>query len=193
MNRFYPPSIHETVVDYQLRDGDVVLDIGGYHGEWTAVLLDRNKGVDCHVFIFEPVTEFYDIIRKRFEGDTKVIVIGAALSAFNGQTTVTVDGEGSHVAPYGQETSLLGISDFFKDYSITEVALASINIEGHEYTLVPRIISSGLISKIDKLQIQFHETQSDAVEFRDLIRTRLSETHEEIYCYPFVWESWRKK
>jgi FkbM family methyltransferase len=193
MNRFYPPSIHETVVDYQLRDGDVVLDVGGYHGEWTAVLLERNRGVKVRAFIFEPVTEFYNEITSRFEGRRDITALKVALSDRTSAAAMVVKGEGSYIGSIGLEIKTRDIVEFLSDYKIERVSLASINIEGHEYTLLMRLLDSGLIHQIDRLQIQFHETQPDAGELRDEIRARLSETHEEIYCYPFVWESWRKK
>jgi FkbM family methyltransferase len=193
MNRFYPPSIHETVVDYQLRDGDVVLDVGGYHGEWTAVLLQRNPGVQCRSFVFEPVEEFHAVIQSRFIDNSDVTALNVALSDHTGYDTIVALGEGSHLGDSDEGVIALDVVDFFRVYGVDEVSLASINIEGHEYALLTRLLDSGLIGQIDRLQIQFHETLDNAGELRDEIRARLSETHEEVYCYPFVWESWRKK
>lgn len=192
MNYFYPPSIHETVVDYALKDGDTVLDIGGYHGEWTAVLLDRNKGIDCRVFIFEPVLEFCKVILARFSEHKNVTILNTALSDSTGRAKMTVLGEGSHIAESGAEIDTFDVVDFFNEYEISNVALASINVEGHEFKLLPRMIETGLIKNIEKLQVQFHAEYPNAVELRDQIRERLIKTHIEMYCYPFVWESWRR-
>jgi FkbM family methyltransferase len=189
----YPPSIHNTVVDYVLHDGDVVLDIGGYHGEWTAVLLNKNKDINCRVFVFEPVGRFYDEIKLRFEGRPNITVLNVALSDATGYDTIVEMEEGSHIEDSDYEIETLDVVDFFKKYAIKRVALASVNIEGHEFVLLPRLIESGFIDNIEKLQIQFHETYPNAVERRDKIREWLGVTHEEVYCYPFVWECWKKK
>jgi len=191
MSYFYPPSIHSIVIDYALNDGDVVLDIGGYRGAWTDALLNRNSG--CQYFIFEPVKEFYDVIKSRFKTISNVITLNVALSNYTGRAKMAVVGEGSHITNTGVEIETQDVADFFKEYMINTVALASINIEGHEFTLLPRLIETGLVKKIEKLQIQFHSEYPNAVSLRDKIREQLALTHTEVYCYPFVWESWRRK
>ena len=56
-----------------------------------------------------------------------------------------------------------------------------------------RRIRSGLgknVRRIKKLQVQYHLNVPDAVEKRQSLRSRLAQTHRELYCYPFVWEAW---
>jgi FkbM family methyltransferase len=179
---------YPEVVNYQLAADAVVLDIGGYLGDWTAALGNQGR-----TFIFEPVREFYEAIERRFEADSNITVLNVALSDTTGYDTMIVAKDGSHIADSDWEIETLDIVEFFKRYAIDKIDLASINIEGHEYTLVPRILESGLVNKIEHLQIQFHDKILGAFEGRNAIREQLALTHTESYCYPFVWESWAKK
>ena len=85
------------------------------------------------------------------------------------------------------------ITEVIKDLDIEKIDLLKLNIEGSEYDLLEKLIKSGLISTIDKLQIQFHENINDADLRRDRIRSDLNTTHKEIWSYYMVWERWDKK
>ena len=49
-----------------------------------------------------------------------------------------------------------------KDLDIEKIDLLKLNIEGSEYDLLEKLLKSGLISTIDKLQIQFHENINES-------------------------------
>jgi len=69
-----------------------------------------------------------------------------------------------------------------------------INIEGGEYELLLALLDSpALIQGIRYFQVQFHDFVPDAQAQREHIRQRLSATHELMWDYPFIWESWRLK
>lgn len=179
---------YPEVVNYQLAADAVVLDIGGYLGDWTAAL--GNKG---RTFIFEPIGRFCYELDIRFKEQPNITVLNVALSDKTGDDTIVQAEDGSHIGDSDYEIETLDVVEFFEKYAIEKVDLASINIEGHEYTLIPRILKSGLINKIEHLQIQFHDKILGAFEDRNAIREQLALTHVETYCYPFVWESWAKK
>ncbi len=73
------------------------------------------------------------------------------------------------------------------------VDLMSINAEGAEYEILSRLIETKSISKIKNVQVQFHRIHPQAAEMRNVLCEKLKETHEETYCYPFVWENWTLK
>ena len=68
-----------------------------------------------------------------------------------------------------------------------------LNIEGGEFPLLEAMLSSGLISLVRHLQVQFHRFVPDADRRRDAIRTALARTHAQNWCYPYVWESWSRR
>jgi hypothetical protein len=41
--------------------------------------------------------------------------------------------------------------------------------------------------------VQFHEFVDDAARQRSELRRQLEHTHEESWCYEFVWENWSRK
>jgi hypothetical protein len=85
------------------------------------------------------------------------------------------------------------IRDVVDELIQPEVDLMSVNIEGGEYSLLPRLITTGLISRVKNLQVQFHAIGPDPETQHDCIQLFLSKTHEKMYDYPFVWESWARK
>ena len=77
-----------------------------------------------------------------------------------------------------------------ENLNIEKIALMSINIEGGEYDLLDHILDAKLISRITYLQIQFHDISDTSESQREEIRGKLKLTHQEKYCFPFVWEGW---
>ncbi len=81
----------------------------------------------------------------------------------------------------------------WQELGAIQVALLKINIEGGEYDLLERLLETGLVGQFQHLQVQFHRFVPDAEKRRDFIRTGLAHSHEERWCYPWVWESWTLK
>ncbi|TMA87233.1 MAG: FkbM family methyltransferase, partial [Deltaproteobacteria bacterium] len=88
--------------------------------------------------------------------------------------------------------SLVKASEFFTRAGIETIALMKINIEGGEYDLLDHLIETGFVSRIDNIQVQFHDFVAEAESRMVRIQERLSQTHAITYQYPFVWENWRK-
>lgn len=84
------------------------------------------------------------------------------------------------------------IDDIHAELGCDEISLMKVNIEGGEYQLLEKMLSSDLVKNIEYIQIQFHDFVPDAKERRDAIRHSLSKTHVCEWCYEFVWESWRR-
>ena len=68
-----------------------------------------------------------------------------------------------------------------------------INIEGGEFEVIPELIKTNLISRVDNLQVQFHEFIDNSKYKRDEIQKKLRKTHRLTYNYYFVWENWEKQ
>jgi FkbM family methyltransferase len=187
-------------VEYPLNSNSIVFDVGGYKGDWSAEIYAR---YNCKVYILEPVKKFSTFIQKRFKNNPNVKVFPFGLSDENKEVYLSVMDESSSV--YRSKTKyhskniekeliqLKSFTDFIREHNITFIDLIKINIEGGEYELLEKIISSGFIKNIDNLQIQFHDFVENA-EFRmKEIKKKLSKTHELTYEYIYVWENWKKK
>jgi FkbM family methyltransferase len=166
-----------------------VVDVGGYRGDWTAKILWK---YGPFVDVFEPVKEFVEILRLRFQNDYRVVIHPVALDDHFEHREIIVDEDRSSFFIEGVRKETI-IADDVVTYPLGGADLISLNVEGSEYRILPRLIQTKMLSLYKNVQIQFHYTVPGAYELRERIRTELSKTHEEQYCFPFVWESWRRK
>jgi FkbM family methyltransferase len=179
-------------VHYPLTSDSIVFDVGAYDGGWSADLA-RHTGVHPRLFVFEPLSNMAWVAQQRLVGEN-VEIVPAALSDKDGVSQILdCSHESSMHKPGNRQIRTLDIAKFIQDRGFTKIDLMSINVEGHEFEILTRLLETGAVSIIENLQIQFHTFVTDAEERRASIRERLAATHDEAYCYPFVWESWRKK
>ncbi|MCR8826877.1 FkbM family methyltransferase [Pseudosulfitobacter koreensis] len=176
-----------------VRQGDVVLDIGGYLGDWSADMTKR-YGVVSHVF--EPNPGFAAAMGERFGDYTDVHVHAYAVGSEDGALELSDQANASSAlvnegpTVKGMVRALGAVS---ADLALGDVAVIKMNIEGGEYDLLPAMIDSGFMQRVDRLVVQFHKYSSEDVARRDAIREGLSHTHVCEWAYPFVWEQWARK
>ncbi len=177
---------------YPLNSKSVVVDLGGYKGEFA---LDIHNRYDCYVYVFEPVKLFYLYCDKLFKGNSKVLVFNYGLSDDNKSAYISDEDNGSSIIKSNEENCELIVLKKFEeilDYlGIEVIDLLKINVEGSEFEILPHLLKTGVIKKVKYLQIQFHSFYPNAGPLRDSIRHELSLTHDEMWNYPFVWESWK--
>lgn len=183
-----------------LDESDLVLDVGGYHGEWTAGIVAR---YGCRSELFEPVPAFVEICRHLFEANTRVRLHQSALGAVNRVTrfslsdTVTSEfideDDASHF-----EAQVIGISEYLhqlvRSGRVTDTSGAigclKLNVEGGEYEVLEQLLFSGEIEQFRSLLIQFHRQPACWKQRYETVTEALKATHERIWCYPMVWERW---
>ncbi len=196
VNRWFKCRGDETLrLDYALNQGSVVVDLGGYKGDFADAIHDKYGST---VYLFEPVREFYDGCNQRFAGNPKIHCFNYGLSDSRGIFSISEEADGSSVvkssAVSGMETVRIeSFAATARELGLAQIDLIKINIEGGEYDVLPAMIGSGWINKTRNVQVQFHNFIPGAVEKRNKIRVDLARTHVEIWCFPFVWESWRLK
>jgi FkbM family methyltransferase len=183
----------ECRYDYDLTAQSVVLDIGGYRGEWAEEMVRR---YNPYVHVFEPMPSFAQELARQFRSNPKLRVhcfgLGDSseekfISELENASSTYVSSDNMVVAKFRD------ISDVVQELGVTEVDLAKINIEGGEYPLLARMIETGVVRLFRNLQIQFHDFVPGAEERYEAIRTALGETHSLTYHYRFVWENWRRR
>ncbi|MDD9727553.1 FkbM family methyltransferase [Roseovarius sp. SK2] len=150
-----------------LVPGDVVFDLGASRGEWTDAVLDQQPAAQMHQLAIGSTT-----------GTMELSDAGDASSSV-----------ADHDRAFQVKT--MSVSDFFAHTPVDRIALMKVNIEGSEYDLLPALIETGDITRIDRLQVQFHLFEPDMKALRDDIRARLDKTHHCVWSYPFVWEEWQ--
>jgi len=181
-------------LNYSLSNDSVVFDLGGYMGDFADKIYQEHH---CNVYLFEPSKEFYERCVERFQDNPKIRCFNFALSSFTGTANLSESADASslvdEVASNSTEFETVQVREFrevINELKLGQVDLIKINIEGGEYDVLPHLINNGLINKFDNIQVQFHNFIDGAVGKRDAIRRNLSDSHENSWCYDFVWENW---
>jgi FkbM family methyltransferase len=183
-------------LDYPLNPESVVLDVGGFKGDFSAAIVSK---FNSRVFVFEPVPEFYTLCLERFRCENQVTCYNFGIGDNDGIFNILSEGDASRVSDQkatGADSVLVEIRRFdsvFSDLSFNQIHLMKINIEGGEFSLLQHMIESGLILNVEHLQVQFHNFFPNAEALRTNLRHLLSQTHDEMWCFPFIWESWKRR
>ena len=177
-------------LQYDLSEKDIVIDLGGYEGQWASDIFSMYC---CQIYIFEPVPEYAKNIQKRFQKNKHMKIYQFGLASDNINTKISVTGDSS--SSYKPNENMIDIqlvkaSDFLEENRIYFINLLKINIEGGEYDLLEHMISTNLISKVQNIQIQFHDFFPDAKDRMKELQNQLAHTHKLTYQYEFVWENW---
>ena len=180
-------------LNYDLDDSSIVLDVGGYEGQWCSEIFSRYL---CQVHVFEPVPEFSASIAARFARNDRVTVHEFGLAGRTRSAVIGIDRDSSSIVRAGNlstEIRLVRAVDFLSGAGFSQVDLMKINIEGAEYELLEDLIGDGWIKQILDLQVQFHQFVPNAADRMHRIQRELARTHSLTFQYPFVWENWRRK
>lgn len=181
-------------LNYDLNPNSIVLDVGGYKGEFARDIFCKYAP---YIYIFEPITEFYDISVLRFCKNEKVRNFNFGLADKTFETMISLKDNSSSTHSLGDintKIQLVSILDFVQEHDIKKVDLIKINIEGGEYDLLETLIAHSKITMFTNIQVQFHDFVIDNARRRmTALQNKLSETHVLTYQYDFVWENWKLK
>lgn len=181
-------------LDYDLNASSIVFDVGGYKGEFATEMIEKFNPT---IYIFEPIKDFFDIIKDKFKDNKKVHAFHYGLSGKDEEMKISLSDNSSSVFLGGDNVEtiqLKSIVNFIKANNITQIDLIKINIEGGEYELLESLLENECITYFKNIQVQFHDFLFDnAKERMNKIQENLSKTHELTYQYEFVWENWKLK
>jgi FkbM family methyltransferase len=174
--------------EYDLDQGSLVWDVGGFRGDWAAEIAARYRS---RIEVFEPVVGFAEEIRHRFARNEAVTVHAYGLAGRSRRELIALSADSSSVMRAGDQTEAIELIDIAGQINgVPAIDLMKINIEGGEYELLDRLLETGEITRVHRLQVQFHDLVPDAEARMDGIRARLAETHTCVWRFPWVWESW---
>jgi hypothetical protein len=162
--------------DDLLREADLnrnslVVDVGAYEGKW---LLDMNKRYGCRCIGFEPLN-FGEI-----EG---VTLIRKALSTKNGSEKISLEGDASSIGEGETAIETIDAADFFGE----EIDILQINIEGHEYALLPYLLEKNLLTRVERLQVQFHREKPGSEKMGEIISSLEKAGFTTKFHYENIW------
>lgn len=190
VERWHSDGGEQFRYDYALNSESLVIDLGGYRGQWASDIYAR---CNCRVLVCEPVKSFAERIERRFRNNPNIEVFRLALGATRRQESIALNEDQSSVYRTGPVKEIVQFEDvvtFFTNRAIACVDLMKVNIEGGEYELLPRLIETELVKKIKNIQIQFHDVGTGSEARMKEICSELSKTHKPTYQYKFVWENW---
>jgi FkbM family methyltransferase len=180
-------------VNYNLTPDSVVVDAGGYHGEFAKTINGKYGSI---IFVLEPLKSLHDNIETMFRLNPRVIPLNYALAARTEQADISLEGDASSLhtnSGLTERIQCVDVQEFFETNNIETVDLLKLNIEGAEYDVLDRIIELDLLPSINNIQIQFHRFVPDCGRRRDAIREHLSKTHTCVWDYEWIWEGWQLK
>lgn len=193
MGDFYRAGGNALVFDAPVRTGDIVIDAGGFEGDWTAKMLVR---YGCRSEIYEPVPEFADHCRQVFARNSLVKVHAAGVGGSTRLTSfhIAQDGTSEFINAGNQSqtltTQILDIAQIINELDTDQIACLKLNIEGGEYEVLERLIETGQIARLRSLVIQFHRQPADYEARYQALQSQLATTHTCEWRYPMVWEKW---
>jgi len=189
---FYRNGGNELLYDLPVTTGELVVDAGGYKGEWTAAMVVR---YGCRSEIFEPVPSYADHCKSLFGRNALIRVHAAALGRSSRITQFCFSDNGTSEFKFENgknvvEAPVIDVSHFFSQFGDESVACLKLNIEGGEYEVLERLLETNQIICCRSLLIQFHcQPIGWEKRWKD-IEARLRLTHVREWCYPLVWEKW---
>ncbi len=194
VNRWFADKGDETLrLDYPLTAESIVVDLGGYHGDFADSIYSR---YGSEIFVFEPMPGFFSMCEERFRNNPKIHCYMYGLSDKPGFFQISEDEDASSISrdTQGKNCVNVEVRSVVDEYAALlqgrKIDLLKINIEGGEFEVLPALIESGLIRQVKNIQVQFHTFIDDAEKKRAAIRKALKKTHVESWSYEFVWENW---
>lgn len=172
---------------FNLNSESVVVDFGGYHGDWSYRI---NTLYAPQIYIVEPISQFFGFLEKRFAGDSNVTILPFAVGRTNTEKVFYISGDATGLYSSGPP-DLVKFDSFLSVLNLIEyrdINLASLNIEGGEYDLLDYLIEDGHIMRFQTLLVQFHNIDSDSLKRYEKIKAMLLRTHDMSFSYPFVWQ-----
>lgn len=180
-----------------LTNHSLVFDVGAYDGEYA---IEVNKRYNCKIICFEPIHDFCQVISEKIKTYPNIALETFGLSSRSLTTTMNLADNASSLfrqLPTGQDNDtavdLVDISQYLLDNHINSVQLLKLNIEGGEYDVLNRLLSTSQITIFDSILVQFHHLDLTSLEKVRAIRKKLASFgYKCSFKYDFIWEYWSK-
>lgn len=193
--QFWRNGGKQLLYDLPVTTGSLVIDVGGYEGEWTAGMISR---YGCRSQLYEPAPAFANICKEYFLKNDLVQVHKAALGGSDRQGLFSLLDNGT--SEFGDtdvtsyvEADVVDVARIFSDLAGARVACVKLNIEGGEYEVLERMLETNNVVLCDSLLIQFHRKPDGyKVRYKKIV-AGLQKTHTRSWCYEMVWEKWMIK
>mmetsp|Transcript_110469 Transcript_110469/g.236032 ORF Transcript_110469/g.236032 Transcript_110469/m.236032 type:complete len:254 (+) Transcript_110469:52-813(+) len=181
----------------------VIMDIGGNVGADVDMILQTHP--QSHVFTFEPIPHYFEILTTKFRGNPHVTVQNVGVADANGQAQFILDavqgGQGTtgvdHTVHGDKvQVQLRDVQDILTNITSTTGRVPdtlNINCEGCEYAVLQRVVDQGWLGKIHFVQVSWHVAAdvADRVAKRCRIEEAfLNSSYKKVFHTTFGWEGW---
>lgn len=184
----------DILMDVPIEGPAVVFDVGAYVGDWSQRMWDLYQPT---IYAFEPAPAMADRIDARFSGNDDVHTMPYGLGGCDSVGSLGLSAAGSSFFESGAmgtvEVAIRDVVGVLEELDLDHLDVLKVNIEGGEYDLLDRLAAAGWLGRIDHVLVQFHEWIPHSYRRRHRNRSCLSETHEEIWGWSWIWEYWRLK
>lgn len=184
----------------------VAIDVGGFEGEWTALVRREQPG--CAVHTFEPSPTVAELLAQRFAGDDLVIVNRCALGHESGEATLHVDRAApskTSLVPSLADTRPVAVrvargDDYLAEQGIEHVGFLKIDAEGHDLRVLEGFSDTLRAARITALQFEYNvwnvTSRALLADFYDLLEPlgyRIGKVHPDgvdYRPYDLALENW---
>lgn len=184
--------------DYPLTPNSVVIDAGGYEGNFAKIIAEK---YDCVVHVFEPIPRFATQIRQRVSHLPKVQVYDGGIGGYSREGEFHVQGDSTGLFAGASEIvhapilSILNVLMEWDDFA-NHCDLLKLNVEGAEFEILDVLTmpaNYNVITKVKNIQVQFHPIVPNCEARYEELKAALLRTHNLTYCAPWCWENYQAK
>lgn len=197
-----PITEEDIYLGYGLKRTDVVVDVGGYRGDFTAKideLYDHPR-----ILCFEAIPAFYEQIRARFDGSENIRVINVGIGGESGVADMRVSGDSTglfgdptwptqHVDISSMEEIMNWPNMLGPNRPIRNISLLKLNCEGSEYPILEHMLAKGLMRRVHFLTLQWHYCVPQAEQRKAAITAGLEDTHTLVWDHGWNWQIFAKR
>lgn len=157
---------------FDLKNSDVILDLGSSIGVFTAYALERNPNIKSINVEMNP--SFHKICMDTFLSNPNIIPINAAIYKTSGEKIKFMSSAkntydlGNTIIPnglydnqtYSTEIDTISIDHIILKYNVDRISLLKVDIEGYEYELFENL-SDDFFNIVDKIFFEFHKVDNN--------------------------------
>ena len=177
--------------DHDLVKGQSVLVLGAYKGGSIQEWMNRYT---VKVYAVEPVKEYVEILLQKRAENESLEIFPFAVGSKSKEIEINLDEYSTSTFIETKNKRKIQQHDIVEYLESLEIfpTVVEINIEGGEYEVMERLITSEVVNKIETFVIQFHNYNLECEFKRARIRLDLLKTHRCVFNYEWIWERWEK-
>lgn len=172
-----------------LTSESVVVEVGGYKGRWALQIAERYHP---RLFVFEP--QPWAAATCKAALGSNAFVQDFALGTMTGPMLMGEwETDGCSLVKDSMEhpVEMIEISRAFRQLTITTIDLMLMNIEGYEYTLLPHMLSKGILPR--RLMVQFHTfADPDGMALAHIHAALEARGYRIVWTYGVMLTAWER-